>query len=138
MLQLLAKYALAGAFDDNEVRILVDAFDRAWKSVQENGIPFPSKAHANATRELLALRIIDTAELGEPGSRASAGRCAAVSEANEPQEQRSLVVRANLGHGYCPRAPLAAAAMRDIRLLPNRLPRGERKPTVSKKEFKND
>jgi hypothetical protein len=29
MLQLLAKHALAGAFDDNEVRILVEAFDQA-------------------------------------------------------------------------------------------------------------
>ena len=37
MLQLLAKHALAGAFEDNEVRILVDAFDQAWKAVQDSG-----------------------------------------------------------------------------------------------------
>jgi hypothetical protein len=30
-----------------------------------NGGSFPSEAHANATRELLALRIIDIAQLGE-------------------------------------------------------------------------
>jgi hypothetical protein len=61
MLQVLAKHALGSAFDDNEVRIL----DCAWKSVQESGVSFPSEAHANATRELLALRIIDIAQLGE-------------------------------------------------------------------------
>jgi len=65
MLQLLAKHALAGAFDDNEVRILVDAFDQAWKAVQDSGAPFASEGHMSATRERLALRIIEIAQLGE-------------------------------------------------------------------------
>ena len=65
MLQTLAKHALAGAFDDQEVHILADAFDRAWAAVQDTGTPFASDGHANATRELLALRIIDIAQLGE-------------------------------------------------------------------------
>jgi hypothetical protein len=56
MLQLLAKHALAGAFDDNEVRILVEAFDQAWKAVQDSGAPFASEGQSTATRELLALR----------------------------------------------------------------------------------
>ena len=63
MLQLLAKHALAGAFEDNEVRILVDAFDQAWKAVQDSGAPFASEGQA--TRERLALRIIEIAQLGE-------------------------------------------------------------------------
>jgi hypothetical protein len=65
MLQLLAKHALAGAFADNEVRILVDAFDQAWKAVQDSGAPFASEAQVSATRERLALRIIEIAQLGE-------------------------------------------------------------------------
>jgi hypothetical protein len=65
MLQLLAKYALAGAFDDNEVRILVEAFDQAWKAVRDSGAPFASEGHVSATRERLALRIIEIAQLGE-------------------------------------------------------------------------
>ena len=65
MLQLLAKHALAGAFDDNEVRILVDAFDQAWKAVQDSGSSVAPGAHWEATRELLALRIIEIAQLGE-------------------------------------------------------------------------
>ena len=65
MLQLLAKHALAGAFDDNEVRILVDAFDQAWKAVQDSEAPIASEGHVNATRERLALRIIEIAQLGE-------------------------------------------------------------------------
>jgi hypothetical protein len=65
MLQLLVKHALAGAFEDNEVRILVDAFDQAWKAVQDSGAPFGSEGHVNATRERIGLRIIEIARLGE-------------------------------------------------------------------------
>ena len=65
MLQLLAKHALAGAFDDNEVQILVVALDLAWKAVQDSGAPLASEGYATATRELLALRIIEIAQLGE-------------------------------------------------------------------------
>ena len=65
MLQLLAKHALAGAFDDNEVRILVEAFDQAWKAVQDSGAPFASEGHASVTRERLASRMIEIAQRGE-------------------------------------------------------------------------
>jgi hypothetical protein len=42
---------------------LVKAFEGAWKAVRGNGVAFPSEAHAKATRELLALRIIEIAQL---------------------------------------------------------------------------
>ena len=64
MLRTVAKDALAGGFDDIEVRVLVEAFDEAWKRVQEGG-SFVGDGHAKATRELLALRIIEIAQLGE-------------------------------------------------------------------------
>jgi hypothetical protein len=63
MLRTLAKDALA--FDDIEVRALVEAFDEAWKRVQEDGGSLVGDGHAEATRELLALRIIEIAQLGE-------------------------------------------------------------------------
>ena len=63
MLRTLAKDALA--FDDIEVRVLVEAFDEAWKRVQEDGGNPVGDGHAEATRELLALRIIEIAQLGE-------------------------------------------------------------------------
>jgi hypothetical protein len=65
MLRQLAKHALAGAFDADEVRILAEAFEQAWKVVQESGAPFASEGCASATRELLAVRIIEIAQLGE-------------------------------------------------------------------------
>ena len=65
MLQLFAKHALARAFDDNEVRVLVEAFDQAWKAVEDSGASIAPGAHSEATRELLALRIIEIAQLGE-------------------------------------------------------------------------
>jgi hypothetical protein len=65
MLRVLARHALAGAFDADEVKILTDAFDRAWKAVEESGGCFTSDSCRNAARELLALRIIEIAQLGE-------------------------------------------------------------------------
>jgi hypothetical protein len=65
MLRTVAKDALAGGFDDFEVRVLVEAFDEAWKRVQEEGGSLVGDGHAEATRELLALRIIEIAQLGE-------------------------------------------------------------------------
>jgi hypothetical protein len=65
MLQTLAKHALAGAFDADEVAVLVDAFEQAWNRVEENGSIRVGDGHAEDTRELLALRIIEIAQLGE-------------------------------------------------------------------------
>jgi hypothetical protein len=63
--QTLAKHAPAGAFDADEVKTLTAAFDQAWKTVEDSGVCFASDAHRNATGELLAMRIIDMAQLGE-------------------------------------------------------------------------
>ena len=65
MLRTLAKHAFASGFDENEVAILAATFDQAWKAVEESGAHFASKEHAITTRELLALRIIEIAQLGE-------------------------------------------------------------------------
>jgi hypothetical protein len=65
VLQTLTKRAFAGAFDDTMVRVMVEALDRAWKTVQESGASSDAKGHAEAARELLALRIIEIAQLGE-------------------------------------------------------------------------
>jgi hypothetical protein len=65
LLQILIKHALAGAFDSDEVKVLTDAFDQAWKAVEESGVCFASSTYKNAAREVLALRIIEIAQLGE-------------------------------------------------------------------------
>ena len=65
MLRILEKHAVGGAFDADEARILTRAFDDAWKAVCDSGAPFASPEHAAATRELLALRIIEMAQFGE-------------------------------------------------------------------------
>jgi hypothetical protein len=65
MLRILVKHALAGAFEDKEVRVLVEAFETAWKTVEESRASVATTGQAEATRELLALRIIEIAQLGE-------------------------------------------------------------------------
>jgi hypothetical protein len=59
---------VAGVFDAEEVRILTTAFDEAWKTVQDSGVSFASNGHSEATREFLALRIVEMAQLGERDS----------------------------------------------------------------------
>ena len=61
----LKGYAQAGVFDAEEVRILTAAFDETWQAVQDSGAPFASNGEAEATRDLIALRIIAIARLGE-------------------------------------------------------------------------
>src|SRR5215471_17176021 len=65
MHQLLEIYAHAGVYGPEEVRILTAAFDETWQTVQDSGAPFASSGAAEATRDLLALRIIAMARLGE-------------------------------------------------------------------------
>ena len=51
-----------GVFDEDAVHVLVAAFDTTWQAVQEGGVSFASNGQAEATRELLALRIIEVAQ----------------------------------------------------------------------------
>ncbi|HVQ66667.1 MAG TPA: hypothetical protein VMT08_04135 [Bradyrhizobium sp.] len=69
MLKRLENYGGEAVFGPAVIRILTAAFDDAWKSIQDSGMTFPSDRHADATRELLALRIIETARLGERDAR---------------------------------------------------------------------
>jgi hypothetical protein len=65
MHQLLEIYAQAGVFDAEELRILTAAFDETWQAVQDSGAPFASNGEAEATRDLIALRIVAMTRLGE-------------------------------------------------------------------------
>jgi hypothetical protein len=62
MLGFLKEYP--GAFDPDEVHILVDAFDKAWQTAQASGVVYP-EAQAEAARGILAKHIIAAALDGE-------------------------------------------------------------------------
>jgi hypothetical protein len=59
----LAEYS--GAFDPDEVRTLVAAFEKAWSSVQVSGAIFDTNAKAESARAILAKHIIEAAKQGE-------------------------------------------------------------------------
>jgi hypothetical protein len=66
MQQYLQSDSDGGAtFDPDTIRVLGDALDGAWRSLQTTGVYFTSRGQAEATRERLALRIIDIAKQGE-------------------------------------------------------------------------
>jgi hypothetical protein len=54
-----------GAFDPDEIRILVAAFDKAWESVQASGAIFDPATGAESARAILAKHIIEAAKYGE-------------------------------------------------------------------------
>jgi hypothetical protein len=55
----------SGAFDPDEIRILVAAFEKAWESVQASGAIFATDAKAEPARAILAKHIIEAAKQGE-------------------------------------------------------------------------
>jgi hypothetical protein len=55
----------AKVFGPDTARLLGEALDEAWRSLQTNGVYFTSRGQAEATREKLALRIIEMAKQGE-------------------------------------------------------------------------
>lgn len=59
----------ASAFDPSSVRILGDAFEEAWHSLQTSGTTFHIDGNAEQTREILARAIIEMAKLGERDQR---------------------------------------------------------------------
>jgi hypothetical protein len=65
MLRTVAKHALARAFDDKDIRVLVEALDQAWDRLRKSASALVKDGHSKAARELLALRIIELALLGE-------------------------------------------------------------------------
>jgi hypothetical protein len=62
MLRAIDEYA-GGVFSPDDVRILVAAFDDAWRSLLASGITFESDRDSNAVRDTLAKHIIEQAAM---------------------------------------------------------------------------
>ena len=58
-----------GVFDPDDVRVLVAAFDDAWRRLLESGVKFASDREAQAMRDVLAKYIIEQARHGERDQR---------------------------------------------------------------------
>ena len=68
ILEAIDKYA-GGVFNPDDVRILVTAFDDAWRSLLASGITFESDRESKAVRDALAKYIIEQARYGERDRR---------------------------------------------------------------------
>jgi hypothetical protein len=68
MLSAIDKYA-GWVFQPGDVRILVAAFDSAWRSLLASGITFESDRELQAVRDRLAKYIIEQARHGERDQR---------------------------------------------------------------------
>jgi hypothetical protein len=68
MLRAIDKYA-GGVFSPDDVRILVAAFDAAWRSVLASGITFQSDRESKAACDTVAKYIIEQARYGERDQR---------------------------------------------------------------------
>jgi hypothetical protein len=64
MVSPIDKY-VGGVFSPDDVRILVAAFDGAWRSLLASGTTFESDHESGAVRDALAKYIIEQARYGE-------------------------------------------------------------------------
>jgi len=64
MLKAIDRYA-GGVFSPDDMRILVAAFDGAWRSLLASGMIFESDRESEAARDSLAKHIIEQARYGE-------------------------------------------------------------------------
>ena len=55
----------AGAFDPDEIRILVAAFDKTWESVQASGAIVDTDTSVESARAILAKHIIEAAGVND-------------------------------------------------------------------------
>jgi hypothetical protein len=62
---VLLRYTPCRRVRSQQVRIVTAAFDQTWQAVQDAGTPFASNGVAEATGDVVALRIIAMARLGE-------------------------------------------------------------------------
>ena len=52
------------AFDPESIQVLASALDDAWDRVEKSGSQFAGPAYSRAMREVIAKRIIETAQRG--------------------------------------------------------------------------
>jgi hypothetical protein len=69
MRDLMGRFGAEGAFAPETVRLLTEAFDVAWASVEARGGPFATPDGARRAREILARHIIQAAKHGERDRR---------------------------------------------------------------------
>jgi hypothetical protein len=65
MLEFIKNSGAKAGFDPATIRILVGAFDEAWKSLQTSGAPFAGERYTATARDVLAKHIIEAAKKGE-------------------------------------------------------------------------
>jgi hypothetical protein len=57
------------AFEPETIEMLVSVFEDAWRKVEESGSKLASPGYKRAAQEIIAKRIIDTAQGGESNPR---------------------------------------------------------------------
>ena len=64
MVEILKFVQTAAVFDPEFIHVLATAFDNAWNKIEKSGSRFARPGYARAMREVIAKRIIETAEKG--------------------------------------------------------------------------
>ena len=69
MLRLIEEFEGEGAFEPEEVEVLVKAFDAAWSSLAKSGARLDSDYRIDEARNIIGKFIINEAKKGERNSR---------------------------------------------------------------------
>lgn len=62
---VIASFLAQSAFDPEVIETLVRAYEDAWQQVEKSGSAFASPRYQRAAQEIVAKRIIETAQHGE-------------------------------------------------------------------------
>lgn len=62
---VIASLLAQSAFDPEVIETLVRAYEDAWQQVEKSGSAFASPRYRRAAQEIVAKRIIETAQSGE-------------------------------------------------------------------------
>lgn len=83
MLRYIESLGTGAVFDPEAIRLLVGAFDIAWKSVETSGSEYSTEKYATMAREIVAKYIVEAAKQGELDQRQLAtGALLKLSHAN--------------------------------------------------------
>ena len=65
MQEFIKEFGAEASLDPSTLRVVVGAFDDAWKSLQTSGAPFAAENYTATARNVLAKHIIEAAKSGE-------------------------------------------------------------------------
>jgi hypothetical protein len=118
----------ARAFDPGMTSVVIQAFDEAWKSLEETNSEFAQPSRAATTREVLARRVIEMARRGE--TNLDRLRVGALDHLRQHAKTVTLVTEADTSHDLPSSETCNRKAQEYLRLMDHAITAVERQHLI--------